>query len=140
MTTDLVEYYKNITYVNKDVAIYEDEEGNYFNCNPAGLLVGVQYNKLSQKKYEQAVFNQVVPKDLICKVVDVEEIVPKSEITKNPKDQNTLVPKMVKGREFWIVTNSMQIRKAFANKESALKLAKEINKKIFEVCEIEVYK
>lgn len=140
MTTDLEEYYKNITYINKDLATYEDSEGNYFNVNPGSLLVGVQYNKLSQKKYEQAVFNQIVPKDLICKVVDVEEIVPKSEITKNPKDQNTLVPKMVKGREFWLVTNGLGMKKAYADKESAMKLGKEINKKIFEVCGVEIYK
>ena len=140
MTTDLVEYYKNITYINKDVAVYEDNEGNYFNVSPVSLFVGVQYNKLNQKQYEQAVFNQIVPKDMICKEIEITEVVPKSEITKKEKDQFTLVDKKVKGREFWLVQNSMGMKKAYPDKESALKQAKEINKKIFEVCEVEIYK
>ena len=140
MTTDLVEYYKNITYINKDVAVYEDNEGNYFNVSPVSLFVGVQYNKLNSKQYEQAVFNQIVPKDMICRDVDIIEVVPKSEITKNTKDQFTLVDKKVKGKEFWLVQNSMGMKKVYSDKESAMKQAKEINKKIFEVCGVEIYK
>lgn len=140
MTTDLEQYYKNITYINKDVATYEDEEGDYFNISPVSLFVGVQHNKLNLKQYEQAVFNQIVPKDMICRDVEIIEVVPKSEITKKDKDKFTLVDKKVKGKEFWLVQNSMGMKKAYSDKESAHKIAKEINKKIFEVCGVEIYK
>lgn len=140
MTTDLEQYYKNITYINKDVATYEDEEGDYFNISPVSLFVGVQHNKLNLKQYEQAVFNQIVPKDMICRDIEITKLVPKSEITKKEKDQFTLVDKKVKGKEFWLVQNSMGIKKAYPDKESAHKIAKEINKKIFEVCGVEIYK
>lgn len=140
MTNDLIEYYNNITYKNKEVAEYNDNEGNYFVITPSNLIVAVQRSEMDLKQFEQAKFNQIVPKDFECNNIEITKLVSKSEITKDEKDQFTLVEKKEKGKEFWIVQNGLQIRKAFDNKEDALKLAKEINKKIFEVSGIEIYK
>jgi hypothetical protein len=41
VTEDLDKYYEKITYINKDVAVYEDDEGNYFNLSPANLLASI---------------------------------------------------------------------------------------------------
>lgn len=139
MTKDLEEYYKHITYINDKVAEYEDEEGNLFAITPSNLLVAVQYQALNKQEYEQAVFNQLVPKDIICKEIEIDKIVPKNEITKNPKDQYTLTTIKQKAKQVWFVSNGLGIRKAYNEKDEALKAAKEINKKIYEVCNIDIH-
>ena len=138
MTTDLEEYYNHITYVDERVAIYEDDKGNYFNIPPSSLLIAVQYYEMTKDELEKAVFNQLVPKDMIFKDTDKKTIVPKNEITHNDKDKYTLVDKIVKAKQVWIISNGAGIRQAYNDKESALAKAKEINKKIFEVYKIEV--
>lgn len=136
MTKDLEEYYKHIRYINDKVAEYEDEEGNYFQVTPSNLLVAVQYQALNKQEYEQAVFQQLVPKDIICKEVDIDKIIPKNEVTHNDKDKFTLTTIKQKAKQVWFVMNSVGIKKAYNDKDEALKVAKEINKKIFEVCDI----
>lgn len=138
MIKDLEEYYKHIKYINDRVAEYEDEEGNYFQVTPSNLLVAVQYQALNKQEYEQAVFQQLVPKDIICKEIDTDKIIPKNEVTHNDKDKFTLTTIKQKAKQVWFVMNSVGIKKAYNDKEEALKVAKEINKKIFEVCDIKV--
>lgn len=136
MIKDLEEYYKHIKYINDKVAEYEDEEGNYFQVTPSNLLVAVQYQALNKQEYEQAVFQQLVPKDIICKEVEIDKIIPKNEVTHNDKDKFTLTTIKQKAKQVWFVMNSVGIKKAYNDKDEALKVAKEINKKIFEVCDI----
>jgi hypothetical protein len=140
MIKDLEEYYKHIKYINDRVAEYEDEEGNYFQVTPSNLLVAVQYQALNKQEYEQAVFQQLVPKDIICKEVDIDKIIPKNEVTHNDKDKFTLTTIKQKAKQVWFAMNSVGIKKAYNDKEEALKVAKEINKKIFEISGIETYK
>lgn len=136
MTTDLEEYYSHITYINDRLAEYEDEEGNLFAVTPSNLLVAVQYQTLNKQEYEQAVFQQLIPKDIICKVIEIDKTVPKNEITHNDKDKFTLTTIKQKARQVWFVSNGLGIRKAFNNKEEALEVAREINKKIYEICKV----
>lgn len=136
MTKDLEEYYSHITYINDRLAEYEDEEGNLFAVTPSNLLVAVQYQALNKQEYEQAVFNQLIPKDIICNVIEIDKTVVKSEVTKNPKDDTTLTTIKQKARQVWFVSNGLGIRKAFNNKEEALEVAREINKKIYEICKV----
>lgn len=138
MTKDLEEYYNNITYVNDKLAEYEDKEGNLIPLTPSSLLVAVQYQALNKQEYEQAVFQQLVPKDIICNEVEIDKLVPKNEVTHNDKDKYTIVTIKQKAKEVWFISNSLGIRKAYNNKKEALDKAKEINKKIFEVCNIKV--
>lgn len=138
MTKDLDEYYGHITYINDKVAVFEDEEGNYFQVSPSNLLVAVQYQTFNKQEYEQAVFQQIIPKDFEAKETEIDKIIPKSDVTHNDKDKFTLTTIKQKAKEAWIVMNGIGIKKAYNNKEDALKKAKEINKKIFEVCDIKV--
>lgn len=138
MISDLEEYYNHITYKSKEVAEYEDNEGTYFNVTPSNLIINVLYRELTKEEYEQAVFQQTIPKDIICNEIETTRIVPKSEITKNPKDQTILVDKKVKAKQVWIASNGLGLKKAYNDKEKALEFAKKINKKIFEVSGIEI--
>ena len=138
MTKDLDIYYENISYINDKLAIYEDEEGNLIPLTPSNLLVAVQYQALNKQEYEQAVFQQLIPKDIICNEVEIDKLVPKNEITKNEKDKYTITTIKQKARQVWFVSNSLGIRKAYNNKDEALNKAKEINKKIYEVCNVSV--
>lgn len=138
MIKDLEEYYENITYINDKLAEYEDEEGNLFAISPSNLLVAVQYRTLNKQEYEQAVFDGLIPKDIICKETEIDKIVPKNEITHNDKDKYILTTIKQTAKQVWFVSNGLGIRKAFNTKAEALKIAKEINQKIYEVCKIDI--
>jgi hypothetical protein len=60
----------------------------------------------------------------------------KSSITHDKKDDTTLVDSEIKVYQIWNVTNGLNIKKSFTNKEEAIKLYDEINKKILEAMEI----
>ena len=136
MTKDLEEYYKNITYINDKLAEYEDSEGNYFAVTPSSLLVAVQYQALNKQEYEQAVFQGLVPKDIICKEIEIDKPIPKNEVTHKDSDKFIITTIKQKVKEVWFVSNGIGIRKAFNNKEDAIEVAKEINHKIYGVCNI----
>ena len=139
MTKDLEEYYKNITYVNDKLAEYEDEEGNLIPLTPSNLLVAVQYQTLNKQEYEQAVFNQLIPKDFICNEIEIDKPVPKNEITKKDSDKFVITTIKQKAKEVWFVSNGIGIRKSYNSKEEAIQKAKEINKKIYGVCGISTW-
>lgn len=138
MTKDLEEYYKNIKYVNDKLAEYEDEEGNLIPLTPSNLLVAVQYQALNKQEYEQAVFQQLIPKDIICRETEIDKLIPKNEVTHNDKDKYTITTIKQKAKEVWFVSNGLGIRKAYNNKEDALAIAKKINSKIYEVCNVNI--
>lgn len=139
MTQDLDEYYSNIRYINEGLAEYEDKEGNLFNLSPSNLLIAVQYKTFNKQEYEQAVFKQIIPKDIICNETEIDKVVPKSEITHKDSDKFTLTTIKQKVKEVWIISNGVGIHKAYTTKEEAINKAKEINRKIFEVCKIDTY-
>lgn len=138
MTKDLIEYYKNINYINDKLAEYEDTEGNLIPLSPSSLLVAVQYQTLNKQEYEQAVFNQLIPKDIICNEIEIDKPIPKNEVTHKDSDKFTITTIKQKAKEVWFISNSLGIKKACTSKEEALKIAKEINKKIYEVCKIDI--
>lgn len=138
MTNDLDEYYSNIRYINENLAEYEDEEGNLFNVSPSNLLIAVQYKTFNKQEYEQAVFKQIIPKNIICNETEIDKVIPKSEITHKDSDKFTLTTIKQKVKEVWIISNGLGIHKAYTTKDEALNKAKEINKKVFEVCKIDI--
>ena len=140
MITDLDEYYKKIKYINKDVAVYEDDEGNYFNLSPANLLASCLYQELDNEQLKQAIFNQNIPKDMIFNKKKSTKVVVKSDITHKPKDNNILVDKEIEVNQIWAVSNGVGIKKVYNTQSEAVEKAKEINIKIFEVLGIEIYK
>ena len=136
MTKDLDEYYSNIEYKSKELAIYEDKEGNYFGVTPSNLLVAVQYVELDNTEYKNAEFNGLIPKDFKANEIEVLRPVPKYDITKRESDKYTLVDKKEKVKQVWFVANGLKIQKAYSSKEDAIKKAKEINEEIFKLCGI----
>lgn len=131
MTKDLEKFYDSIEIMNKELAIYKDEQGNYTILPTGSLLVSVDYNELNKQQYDIAVFNQDIPKDFISNIIKVKKAVSKFDITKKEEDKFTLTEKEEDARQVWFVMNNLKIKKAFNKKEDALKLAEEINSKIF---------
>ena len=136
---ELDDYYEKIEYINKDVAVYTDEEkGNYFNISPVSLLANCLSQELEDEQLKTAVFNQSIPKNMIFKKKKTTKPVVKSDITKNPKDDNTIVDKEIEVNQIWIVSNGAGVKKVYADKDEAMNKAIEINKKIFEVLGFEI--
>lgn len=133
MVKDLELFYKSVKVLDKQIAVYEDEEGNYSILPTTALLVGVDYNEFEKEQYNIAVFNQDIPKDFETEIKNIKKPVPKYEITKKPEDKYIITEKEVAVKPVWFIVNSLKIKKAFNNKEEALKEAKKINKKIIEV-------
>ena len=126
MERDLSKFMKNITIKNKDIAVYEDEEGNLFNTNTIKLLTSVEVMKLPKTEYKKAVFEQRID-DLEYDDTVITIPVPKNTITKKDEDKYTLVDKEMNAKIIYNVSNQIGLHKSFTNKEEALELAKRIN-------------
>ena len=132
MVKDLDVFYKSTKILDKQITIYEDEEGNYSVLPTTALLVNVDYNEFEKKQYEVAVFNGDIPKDFKTEVKTIKKPIPKFEITKKEEDRYIITEKEVTVKPVWFIINGAKIKKAFNNKEEALKEAKKINKKVLE--------
>lgn len=133
MVKDLDEFYKCTKMLDKQISVYEDEEGNYTILPTTALLVNVDYNEFEKEQYNVAVFNGDIPKDFKTEVKNIKKPVPKYEITKKPEDKYIITEKEVAVKPVWFIINGAKIKKAFNNKEEALKEAKKINKKVIEI-------
>lgn len=132
MVKDLEKFYDSIRILDKTMSIYEDENGNYSVLPTSALLVGVDYNEFEADKYKIAVFEGTIPNDFKTEVKTIKKPISKYEITKKPEDKYTLVDKDVAVKPVWFVVNTLGVKRAFNNKEEALKKAKEINEVIIE--------
>ena len=133
MVKDLDKFYDSIKILDKTMTEYEDEDGNYSVLPTSALVVGVDYNEFEADKYKVAVFDGAIPKDFKTEIKNIKKPVPKYEITKNPADKYTITEKEVAVKPVWFVVNTLGTKKAFNNKEVALKEAKKINERIIEV-------
>ena len=126
---------KNVTIKDKDISIYEDNEGNYAILPTANLLCGVQYNELTEEQLNVAKFEGKIPKDIKLKTKEVKKLVKKSDITGNEKDKYTLVEGDKEQRYIvWFVIDGMKNLTAFNNKEEAIAKAKERNDIVLGMC------
>lgn len=130
MVKELDLFYKSVKILDKQISIYEDEDGNYSVLPTTALLVNVDYNEFEKEQYNVAVFNQDIPKDFKANIKTIKKPVPKFEITKKPEDKYIITEKEVSVRPVWFIINGAKVKKAFNNKEDALKEAKKINKKV----------
>lgn len=133
MVKDLDEFYKCTKMLDKQISVYEDEEGNYTILPTTALLVNVDYNEFEKEQYNIAVFNGDIPKEFKADIKTIKKPVPKYEITKKQEDKYIITEKEVAVKPVWFIINGAKIKKAFNNKEEALKEAKKINKKVIEV-------
>ena len=136
MTKDLDKFYKYTKVVNKELAEYKDDEGNYTLLPVTALLVSVDYNELNKQQFEIAKFNQDIPKDCITNIKKVKKAISKFDITHNEKDRFTLVEKEEDVHQVWFVINQLKIKKAFLSKDEAVKYAEDINKEILKKLEV----
>lgn len=132
MVKDLDKFYNSLKIIDKTMSVYEDKDGNYSVLPTSSLLVAVDYNEFEKNQYDVAVFNGDIPKDFKTDIKNIKKPVPKYEITKKEEDRYIITEKEVAVKPVWFVINGLKIKKAFNNKEKALKKAKEINEVIIE--------
>lgn len=132
MVKDLDKFYNSLKILDKTMSIYEDKDGNYSVLPTSSLLVAVDYNEFEKNQYDVAVFNGDIPKDFKTDIKNIKKPVPKYEITKKEEDRYIITEKEAAVKPVWFVINGLKIKKAFNNKEEALKKAKEINEAIIE--------
>lgn len=133
MVKNLDKFYKCTKILDKQISEYEDEEGNYTILPTTALLVNVDYNEFEKEQYNVAVFNGDIPKDFVTESKTIKKPVPKFEITKKPEDKYTITEEKVAVKPVWFIINGVKIKKAFNNKEEAIKEAKKINKKVIDI-------
>lgn len=129
METDLIRFNNNITKVNDELSKYEDDKGFLFIMPTTSLLVSCEYKEITKQEYEQMIFSKIIPKELELEEEMVKRQKVKYEITKDEKDKNTIVDTNVMIKKVWLVKNTLNIVKAFNNKDEAIELTKELNKK-----------
>lgn len=135
MEKDLIKFDENITKITNEIAKYEDEKGNVSLFNMGQLFCGCEYLELDEPAYKQAMFNQLIEKNVKYNKIKITKLVDKSTLTKNKKDQGTIVDKEVEAYQVWIVRNGIGNVKAFSTKEKALELVNKLNKRYLELSE-----
>lgn len=127
MQDNIIEFNKKVSIINKDYAMYKDEEkGVMFPLNTVNLLARVDYLELSKEEYEKARFEMKI-ENLEYNIIETTRPVPKNTITKKDSDKYTIVDSKVKVRQIWNVSNALGIKKSFINKEEAMELAESLN-------------
>lgn len=129
---DLKSYMEKIRVINDKISEYRDEEkGLIYPLNTSQLTARVDYLELTKEELQKAKFEQRVD-DKDYKMFDCERRIPKSQVTKDKKDQFTITKSMVKATHIYNVCNQIGIHKSFEDKDEAIKLCDEINNKIYE--------
>lgn len=127
MQDNIIEFNKKVSIINKDYAMYKDEEkGIMFPLNTVNLLARVDYLELLKEEYEKAKFEMKID-NLEYNIIETTRPVPKNTITKKDSDKYTIVDSKVKVRQIWNVSNALGIKKSFTNKEEAMELAESLN-------------
>lgn len=131
ITKDWEDFNKCVTIKNKEISVYEDEEGNYAVLPTSNLLCGVQYNELTESQLNVMKFDKKIPKDMKLKTKERPKLVTKDTLTGKESDKNIIVED---GKEqvyiVWFIIDGLKNMKAYAKKEEALEKAKARNKEI----------
>ena len=126
----LQEFMSKVEIMNKDIAIYTNEEkGVKYPLSLASLLTRIDYLELTKEEVEKAKFEQQIEKK-DYKMYDCTKIVSKYELTKIDADRFVLTDKKVKATHIWNVTNQIGIHATFEDKKEAFRLCTEINDKV----------
>lgn len=129
---NIKEYMEKVHILNKDLSEYVNEEtGVKYIIPTAHLLVRIEYIEATKSELDKLLFNNAIDK-LEYKSKMGKRPVVKSTITKNKKDDYTLVDSEIKLWEIWNVSNGLKVKQSFTNKKDAIKLYNEVNKKILE--------
>lgn len=130
LTEKLDKYMEKVSIINKDISKYKDLEKGICYTIPTGqLFPRVEYMELTKQELNKLKFEQKVD-SLEYTQVEFDRPTPKSEVTKRDEDKFTLIDKKIKGYAVWNVSNGLNIKKSFTNKEDALKLYNDIDEKV----------
>lgn len=136
LTENLTEYMQKVHITNKDVSEYINEENGTRYIIPTGhLLAKVDYLELTEKELEQAKYKLLIDKNIDYKTAMATRPVLKSDLTGKDKDKDTIVDSTVKVYQVWNVSNGLNIKQSFDNKEEAVKLYEEIKEKVIKYYE-----
>ena len=136
MEKELIKFNGNITKINKDIAKYEDEKGNYYLIPIGQLMCTCEYKELDEVSYKNALFEKIIDKDVEYIKIKTTKVVDKSTITHNKNDQGTLIDKEVEVSQVWVVKNGIGLTKSFDSKDKALQVVNELNNKYLEMAEL----
>lgn len=126
------EFTDKVRFISKDLAEYVNEEtGVKYMVPTPHLLVRIEYTEATEKEKQNLLFNQAIDKLEYNWKITTRPVV-KSTITKDKKDDKTIIDSEVKVYTIWNVSNGLNLKKSFTNKEEAIKLYDEINKKVLE--------
>lgn len=136
LTENLTEYMSKVTITNKDISEYKDEDNGTRYIVPTGQLLGkLDYLELTEKELETAKYKLLIDKHIDYKTTMATRPVLKSDITGKEKDKNTIIDSTVKVYQVWNVSNGLNIKQSFDNKEDAIKLYEEIKEKVIKYYE-----
>ena len=129
---NITEYMKQINILNKELAEYINEETGVKYIVPVPhLLARIEYTEATEKEKEQLLFKGAIDRlEYNWKIAKRPVI--KSTITKKKEDEHTIIDSDTKVFMIWNVTNGLGIKQSFTDKEEAIKLYDEVNKKILE--------
>lgn len=126
---DLKSFMDNLTILNKDFSEYFNKEtGTKYIVPNSYLYARCDYLELTNDELKKERFAQNInkePKEF--NQIESTRPVPKYETTKREEDKYTIIDGKVKVNQIWRVTNGMQFKQTFNNKDEALKLLDEIN-------------
>lgn len=136
LTENLTEYMSKVTITNKDISEYKDEDNGTRYIVPTGQLLGkLDYLELTEKELETAKYKLLIDKHIDYKTTMATRPVLKSDITGKEKDKNTIIDSTVKVYQVWNVSNGLNIKQSFDNKEDAIKLYEDIKEKVIKYYE-----
>lgn len=133
MEMQLDNFMSKIKILNKDLAIYKDEEKGFMYCiNTVNLIARVDALELDKAQYEKMLFEKKIEK-LEYNVETINRPMPKNIITKKDSDKFTIVDCEVKVKKVYNVSTTIGAYKSFINKEEALNYAEQHNASILDI-------
>lgn len=131
ITENLTEYMKKVHITNKDISEYVNDENGVRYIIPTGhLLAKVDYYEFTEKELETAKYKLLIDKHINYKTAISTRPVLKNELTGKEKDKNIIIDSTVKVYQVWNVSNGLNIKQSFDNKQDAIKLYEDIKKKV----------
>lgn len=124
----LKDYMEKVSIKNKDISEYVDNEKGIMYIIPTGqLFPNLQYLELTEEELRNQKFEMLIDKTL--KYNTIKKVRP--VLNKKKKDSDPdIVDKEVDVYQIWNITNGLNIKQSFNNKEEAIKAYTDIRNKV----------
>lgn len=131
MEKDLINFNKNIEFLNKEYVEYKDEKGNVGIFPILSMICSCSYLELDKIEYDKMKFEmQITDEDY--NIINVKRPSSKFARTKKEEDRFIIEEKEVAVRQVWLVKNNAGAFKCFTNKKEAIETTTLINAGIME--------